>query len=83
MWYQSLAIDRIIEEQFRNRNLSSAESEFMRLIRLGILDGREGYDFTMTASTLAMRHSSAVSMRLWVMLMNERERVGFPCRLSD
>ena len=76
MWYQSLAIDRIIEEQFRNRNLLSAESEFMRLIRMGILDGREGYDFTMTASSLAMRHSSAVSMRLWVMLMNERERVG-------
>ena len=75
MWYQSLAIDRIIEEQFRNRNLSSAESEFMRLIRIGILDGREGYDFPMTASTLAMRHSSAVSMRLWVMLASERERV--------
>ena len=77
MWYQSLAVDRIIEEQFRNRNLSSAESEFMRLVRMGILDGREGYDFPMTASTLAMRHSSAVSMRLWVMLMSERERVGF------
>ena len=76
MWYQSLAIDRIIEEQFRNRDLSSAESEFMRLIRMGILDGREGYDFTMTASTLAMRHLSAVSMRLWVLLMNERDRVG-------
>ena len=75
-WYQSLAIDRIIEEQFRNRNLSSAESEFMRLIRMGILDGREGYDFQMTASTLAMRHSSAVSMRLWVMLASKRERVG-------
>ena len=77
MWYQSLAIDRIIEDQFHNRNLSSAESEFMRLIRLGILDGREGYDFQMTASTLAMRHSSAVSMRLWTMLASERERVGF------
>ena len=77
MWYQSLAIDRIVEEQFRNRNLSSAESEFMRLIRMGILDGREGYDFQMMASTLAMRHSSAVSMRLWVMLASERERVGF------
>ena len=77
MWYQALAVDRIIEEQFRNRNLSSAESEFMRLIRMGILDGREGYDFTMTASSLAMRHSSAVSMRLWTMFMNERERVGF------
>ena len=77
MWYQSLAVDRIIEDQFRNRNLSSAESEFMRLIRMGILDGREGYDFSMTASTLAMRHSSAVSMRLWVMLASEKERVGF------
>ena len=76
MWYQSLAVDRIIEEQFRNRNLSAAESEFMRLIRMGILDGREGYDFSMTASTLAMRHSSAVSMRLWTMLASERERVG-------
>ena len=72
-----MAIDRIIEEQFCSRNLLSAESEFMRLIQMGILDGREGYDFTMTASSLAMRHSSAVSMRLWVMLMNERERVGF------
>ena len=77
MWYQSLAIDRIIEEQFRNRNLLSAESEFMRLIRMGILDGREGYDFQMMASMLAMRHSLVVSMRLWVMLASERERVGF------
>ena len=75
MFYQSLAIDWIIEEQFRNQDLSSAESEFMRLIRMGILDGREGYDFQMTASTLAMRHSSAVSMRLWVMVANERARV--------
>ena len=75
MWYQSLAIDRIIEEQFRNRNLSSAKSEFMRLVRVGILDGREGYDFPMTASTLAMRHLSAVLVRLWVMLASERERV--------
>ena len=74
-FYQSLAIDRILEEQFCNRNLSSAESEFMRLIRIGILDGREGYDFPMTASTLAMRHLSAVAMRLWVMLASEKERV--------
>ena len=75
MFYQSLAIDWIIEEQFRNQDLSSAESEFMRLIRMGILDGREGYDFQMTASTLAMRHSSAVLMRLWVMVANEWARV--------
>ena len=71
MFYQSLVIDRIIKEQFRNQDLSSAESEFMRLIQMGILDGREGYDFPMTASMLVMRHLSAVSMRLWVMLANE------------
>ena len=75
MFYQSLAIDQIIKEQFRNQDLSSAESEFMRLIQMGILDGREGYDFPMTASMLAMRHSLAVSMRLWVMVVNERARV--------
>ena len=43
----------------------------MRLIQMGILDGREGYNFLMMASTLAMRHLSVVSMRLWVMLANE------------
>ena len=75
MFYQSLAIDRVLEENFHNRDLSSVESEFMRLIRIGILDGREGYDFPMTASTLLMRHSLAVVMRLWVMLANEKERV--------
>ena len=57
--------------------MSSAESEFMRLIRMGILDRREGYDFPMMASMLLMRHSSAVAMRLWVMLASERERVCF------
>lgn len=75
MFYQALAVDRVIEDQFRNKDLSAAESKFMRLIRIGILDGREGYDVTMTASSLAMRHSSAVAMRLWVMLANERTRV--------
>ena len=75
MFYQSLAIDRVIEEQFQNWDLSSAELEFMRLIRMGILDGREGYNFPMMVSMLAMKHSLAVSMRLWVMLANERIRV--------
>ena len=71
MFYQSLTINQIIEEQFRNQDLLSAESEFMRLIRMGILNGREGYNFPMTVSTTSMRHSSAVTMRLWVMLANE------------
>ena len=71
MFYQALAIDQIIEEQFQNRDLSSAESEFMRLIHIRILDGWEGYDFPMMVLTLAMRHSLAVSMRLWMMLANK------------
>ena len=77
MFYQSLAIDRVLEENFCNRDLSSAKSEFMRLIQMGILDGREGYDFPMMASSLSMRHSSVVAMRLWVMLANEEERICF------
>ena len=68
-------MDRVIEDQFRSRDLLAVESEFMQLIRIGILDGREGYDVMMTALSLAMRHSSVVAMRLWVMLANERIRV--------
>ena len=75
MFYQALAINWIIEEQFQNWDLSSAESEFMRLIRMGILDGREGYDLPMMALTLLMRHGSAIVMRLWVMVANEQQRV--------
>ena len=75
MFYQALVVDRVIKEQFRNRDLSSAESEFMRLIRMGILDSREGSDFPMTASTRAMRFLLVVCMRLWVMYENKQQRV--------
>ena len=75
MFYQALAINWIIEEQFQNWDLSLAESEFMRLIRMGILDGREGYDLPMMALTLLMRHGLAIVMRLWVMVANEQQRV--------
>ena len=71
MWYQSLAIDQIIEEQFCPRDLSPAESEFMRLIRMGIINGREGFNYPTTASIRLMRYSAAVTMRLWAMLDNE------------
>ena len=42
---------------------------------MGILNRRDGYDFPMAALMLLMRHLSAVAMRLWVMLANEKERV--------
>ena len=66
-----LAVDWVIEGLFRGRDLSAAEEQFMRLIRLGILDERDGFDMPMTAATRAMRHTLARVMRLWTMYENE------------
>ena len=71
LWWDAMAIDRMIEGLFRGRDLSANEAQFMRLIWMGILDEREGYDLAMTASTLAMRHTASVTMRLWAMYENE------------
>ena len=75
LFYNALAIDRFMEGCFWGRGLSTNEAQFFRLMRMGILDGREGYDMPMTASTRAMRHMAAVSARLLVMLEHERQRV--------
>jgi hypothetical protein len=77
LFFNTLAIDRMIEGLFRGRDLSTNEEQFMRLIQMGVLDGREGYDLPMSASVRAMRHTAAVTMRLWVMYENERQRVFF------
>ena len=66
LFYNAMAIDKLLEGFFRGRDLSTNEAQFFRLMRMGILDGREGYDMPMTASTRAMRHTAAVSSRLWV-----------------
>jgi hypothetical protein len=65
----------MIEGLFRGRDLSVNEEQFMRLIRMGIMDGKEGYDLPMSASVRAMRHSAVVLMRLWAMYEEERQRV--------
>ena len=75
LFYNVLSIDRMVEGLFRGRDLSVNESQFVQLIRMGILDGREGYNMAITASTRAMRHMVAVTMRLWAMLEGERQRV--------
>ena len=75
LFYNALAVDRVVEGLFRGRELSAAEEQFVRLIRLVILDEREGFDMPMTAAMRAMRHSSAMVMRLWAMYENERQRV--------
>ena len=75
LFYNALSIDQMVEGLFQGRDLSANESQFVRLIQMGILDGREGYNMPMTASTRAMRHSVAVMMRLWAMFEGERQRV--------
>ena len=71
LFYNALAVDQVVKGLFRGRDLSAAEEQFMRLIRLGIIDEREGFDMPMTAATRAMRHTSATVMRLWAMYENE------------
>ena len=83
LFFNALAVDRVIEGLFRGRDLSAAEEQFMRLIYLGILDEREGFDMLMTAATRAMRRTSAVVMMLWAMYKNERQRVCVLQALGD
>ena len=75
LFFNALAIDCFMEGFFRGRDLSTNETQFFRLMRMGVLDGREGYDMPMTVSTRAMRHIAAVSARLFVMFEHERQRV--------
>ena len=83
LFYNALAVDRVIEGLFRGRDLSAAKEQFMRLICLGILDEREAFDMLMTAATRAMRHTSATVMRLWTIYENERQRVCILQALGD
>ena len=75
LFYNALAIDRFMEGFFWGRDLSTNETQFFRLMRMGILDGREGYNMPMTASTRAMRHTAAVSARLFIMLEHKKQWV--------
>ena len=75
LFYNTLAIDHFMEGFFRGRDLSMNKTQFFRLMRMGVLDGREGFDMPMTVSTRAMRHTAAVSARLFVMLEHKRQRV--------
>ena len=83
MFYNALAGDRVVEGLFRGWELSAAEEQFMRLVRLGIINGGEGFDVLMTAATRAMRHTSATVMRLWAMYENEQQWVCVLQALGD
>ena len=71
LFYNALSIDRFMEGFFWGRDSSTNEAQFFHLMRMGILDGREGYDMPMMASTRAMRHTVVVSARLFVMFEHE------------
>ena len=75
LFYNALSINRFMEGFFRGRDLSTNKTQFFQLMRMGILDGREGFDMPMTASTRVMRHTVAVSAGLFVMFEHERQRV--------
>ena len=75
LFYNALSIDQFMEGFFQGRDLSTNEAQFFCLMRMGILDGREGYDMPMTASTRVMRHTAAVCSRLFVMFEHEQQRV--------
>ena len=75
LFYNALAIDQFMEGFFQGHDLSTNETQFFRLMRMGVLDGREGYDMPMMVLTRAMRHTMAVSARLFVMFEHERQRV--------
>ena len=64
LFFNTLAVDRLVEGLFRGRDLSTNETQFVQLIQMGVIDGREGYDMPMTASMRAMRHTVAITMRL-------------------
>ena len=75
LFYNALSINQFMEGSFQGRDLSTNKTQFFCLMRMGILDDREGYDMPMTASTRVMRHTAAVSARLFVMFEHERQRV--------
>ena len=77
LFYNALSINRVVEGLFQGRDLSANEGQFMCLVRMGILEGREGYDMPMTASTRAMKYTAAVTMRLWAMYKEQQQRVRF------
>ena len=83
LFFNALAVDQVIKGLFWGRDLLAAEEQFMRLIRLGIIDEREGFDMPMSAATRLMRHTSAVVMRPWPMYENEQQRVCVLQALGD
>ena len=74
MWGQALAIDWMIKLLFRDRDLTMDEEILMNLLRMAVID-RKDFDKPMDAATRAMRHSTALVARLWVMFEEQKQRV--------
>ena len=75
LWGESLATDRVIEGLMRGRDLPINEERFMDLLRVAVVDQHK-FDKEMSSATRALRYSSAIGVRLWTMLEEERQKVG-------
>src|SRR5882762_1839319 len=79
LWAQTMATNRLLTERRldrinQNKSLPVEERGLVHLLSLGTLD-RSAQDRPWDASTRSMRYTAATSSRLWMMLVNERDRV--------
>ena len=79
LWQQAIVTHRSIGEHWEARDRTADEEILLRLIRLGLYDGRVGVDNsdekTWSSATRAMFQSSAMCERLWRLVVEERTRV--------
>src|SRR5882762_7507462 len=79
LWAQTMLTDRLLTECHvdcinQNESLPVEERGLVRLLSLGTLD-RSVQDRPWDVSTRSMRYTAATSSRLWMMLVNKRDRV--------
>src|SRR5882762_10650895 len=79
LWRQTMSVDRLLTERRltrinQNEALPVEERGLVRLLSLGTLDC-SAQDRPWDSSTRSMWYTAATSSRLWMMLVNERNRV--------
>ena len=79
LWLQMMLTDRLLTECHldcihQNKSLHMEERGLVQLLSLGTLDC-SAKDRPWDASTRSMRYTAATSSRLWMLLVQERDRV--------
>jgi hypothetical protein len=75
LWIQAIIGDRWNERRAEHRGEDRDDVVLESLIAMGVYD-HDDYDQRWSASTRAMRHTSAIANQLWRLLDNERTRVS-------